>query len=93
MSPETYITYLEDIILALFAEKNAEFSLEMKSKHPSFDGFSFSSINVKEEISRQRDMRASERTECAILHTEKNETFQEKLNGKPYCIVCGEDWP
>lgn len=31
--------------------------------------------------------------ECAILHTEDNKTFQEKLNGKPYCIVCGEDWP
>ncbi len=34
-----------------------------------------------------------EKSECAILHTEENKTFQGKLNGKPYCMVCGEDWP
>jgi hypothetical protein len=57
MNTETYITYLEDIVLSLFAEKNREFTLKMESKNPSFNGFFFSSINAKEEINRQRNAR------------------------------------
>lgn len=33
-------------------------------------------------------------SKCAIAHSPENESnFKEKLNGEPYCKVCGEDWP
>lgn len=57
MSESSYVVYLETVLLSLMAEREDEFEIQAISDDPSYDGYSFSSINIKEEINRHRDLR------------------------------------
>ncbi len=59
MKTEAYISYLETVVISLLAERkgNHDIICNDKAADPFFQGFSFSPINIMEEINKERDIR------------------------------------
>ena len=61
MKPQTYIYYLEAVVLSLLAERqDVNADILSVDKHPSFNGCSFSPYIVLDEIAKHRGEKHNE---------------------------------
>lgn len=82
LKKESYIEYLEEVVMSLLEERNSDDDLVSAeyTKHPSFKDCTFSIYNIKNQIKKQRGSKTEMVKE---INKEKLEQFR--------CGGCGND--